>query len=68
MIGFSRWGVLKCGAKKDLIKSMFFKGVDQEQYFMAIKPEDMVGRTFLSDSMDNDERHRERIVKAFEDH
>ena len=28
----------------------------------------MVGRTFLSDSMDNGERHHARIVKAVDNH
>ena len=53
---------------KEFIKSVSFKGVDQDQSLMVIKPTEVVGRTFLSDPMDNGERHRARIVKALDDH
>ena len=52
-------------ADVDVIKSV--KSVNQDQ-MMVIKPEDMVGRTFLTDALDNGERHRAHIVKAIEDH
>ena len=61
-------GEYKSTEPKEFIKSVSFKGVDQEQSLMIIKPEDKVGRTFLSDPMDNGERHRARIVKALDDH
>ena len=35
---------------------------------MVMKPEDMIGRTFLTDPLDNGEQHRARIVKAIEEH
>ena len=50
----------------DFIKSV--RDVNQDQTMMIIEPEDMVGRTFLTDPLDNGEQHRARIVKAIEDH
>ena len=35
---------------------------------MVMHPEDLIGRTFLSEPMDNGERHRGRIVKAITEH
>ena len=34
----------------------------------VIEPEDIVGRTFFTDPLDNGEQHRACIVKAIEDH
>ena len=35
---------------------------------MVMHPEDLIGRTFLSEPMDNGERHSGRIVKAITEH
>ena len=36
---------------------------DNKKGLMIIKPEDMIGRTFLSDLLDNGERHRAKIIE-----
>ena len=51
-------GEYKSTNPKEFIKSVYFKRINQDQSLMVIKPEDMVGRTFLSDPMNNGGRQR----------
>ena len=53
-------------AETEFIKSV--NGVNQDKPMMIMQPEDMIGRTFLTEPQDNGERHRARIVKAIIDH
>ena len=46
---------------------MVSRDYKQDKRMMIIEPEDMIGRTFLGESLDNRERHRAKIVKAIGD-
>ena len=50
----------------NFVKSV--QDVNQDQNMMVIKPEDMIGRTFLANLLDNREQHRARIVKCIDNH
>ena len=53
-------------AANEFIKSVH--SGNQDKTMMVMQPEDMIGRTFLTEPLDNGERHRAKIVKAIIDH